>query len=756
MPEIKLEGCTPEPLMSYLKALGIFRLVAGDAEHGDAAARGMWRGDRFTLDTCLDHDHLLAFFREHYRPTPIIGPWGARSGFYSGSSESSAREALDVIVREAETNPRLVPFRDTVAAVRAVLDRHNFTDKVRDEDKLTLMRACRNELPDDLLPWLDAVYVLTDDSRKFPPLLGTGGNEGSGSYTSTFAQVVVELLVRRRADAALPTSLFDEPGAVLGDASVGHFNPGAVGGPNSGQGFSGGGGVNPWDYLFALEGALLFAGAAVRRLGVDTADKAAFPFTVNSVAVGYGSAAGTEETSDGSRAELWLPLWSEPTSLMELTQLFAEGRAQLRRRQARNAVEFALAACLLGVSRGVRAFVRYGFLKRNGLSYFAAPLGRVLVTPRPAARLLDEPALAGWVERLRTACREKDKTPARYQAALRGIDQAIYEFATRAQTDSSGERQALVAVLRKVGQAERTLAGGLAFCKEKYIRPLSGLNPQWLIEAAPQGDGGREFRLAAALASVMAEKGKPVGPFRTHLEEVEQKGQWANWKPNSTSAVWSNRPLADNLARVLLRRAMESERAGVKGIGLRVRVFASMADVVAFLNGLTDDEKLTDLLWALIGLTWDDQTFQQRRFREDLTESFRVPATVPPPKEFGLIRLVLRSVKLSVETRAGFEPRWRVVHDRDSATLSTKPTALPFHQLACGDLPQAVALAARRLWSDRVVPFGWGNRRQRQGEYPTDSNFDPVRLLAACLFPLSSNSLTHIARQVLSPPALVN
>ena len=105
--------------MNYLKALGVFRLVAGDTEHGDPAVRGMWRGDRFALVTCLDRDQLLAFFLEHYRPTPVIGPWGARSGFYPGPSESSARDALNAIVQAADTNARLAPFRDALRAFAA-------------------------------------------------------------------------------------------------------------------------------------------------------------------------------------------------------------------------------------------------------------------------------------------------------------------------------------------------------------------------------------------------------------------------------------------------------------------------------------------------------------------------------------------------------------------------------------------------------------------------------------------------------------
>ena len=41
--EIVLAGCAPIPLASYLKALGVFRLVA---EQKDECARGRWRARR--------------------------------------------------------------------------------------------------------------------------------------------------------------------------------------------------------------------------------------------------------------------------------------------------------------------------------------------------------------------------------------------------------------------------------------------------------------------------------------------------------------------------------------------------------------------------------------------------------------------------------------------------------------------------------------------------------------------------------------
>ncbi len=79
MNELSLEGCTPEPLMAYLKALGVLRLVS---EQRDPDARGHWDGGVFKLNTALDRDELVKFFRDDYKPTPILAPWNGGSGFY--------------------------------------------------------------------------------------------------------------------------------------------------------------------------------------------------------------------------------------------------------------------------------------------------------------------------------------------------------------------------------------------------------------------------------------------------------------------------------------------------------------------------------------------------------------------------------------------------------------------------------------------------------------------------------------------------
>src|ERR1035441_1729264 len=85
-----LAGCASTPLASYLKALGVFRILATQA---DASARGCWRQGRFTLDSQLDGDQLVAFFLKRYEPSPLIAPWNGASGFYEGD-DTAGLEAI--------------------------------------------------------------------------------------------------------------------------------------------------------------------------------------------------------------------------------------------------------------------------------------------------------------------------------------------------------------------------------------------------------------------------------------------------------------------------------------------------------------------------------------------------------------------------------------------------------------------------------------------------------------------------------------
>ncbi len=52
----------------------------------------------------------------------------------------------------------------------------------------------RNRCPDELLPWIDAAVVLAGDGPVFPPLLGTGGNDGRLDFSTNFHQSLLDVI----------------------------------------------------------------------------------------------------------------------------------------------------------------------------------------------------------------------------------------------------------------------------------------------------------------------------------------------------------------------------------------------------------------------------------------------------------------------------------------------------------------------------------------------------------------------------------
>ena len=176
--DIVLNGCAPEPLIHYLKALGIFRLVA---EQCDPQVRGAWRGDAFMLETAKTPDELIAFFLNEYRPTPIVAPWNGGSGFYPQGQES-ARDARSLMPYCIV--PRLDDYRETVAAARTIVGKR--TEQPKDAEKEEMLRHARRVFSDSAVQWLDAAYVLGESKPDYLPLLGSGGNDGRFEFTVNF------------------------------------------------------------------------------------------------------------------------------------------------------------------------------------------------------------------------------------------------------------------------------------------------------------------------------------------------------------------------------------------------------------------------------------------------------------------------------------------------------------------------------------------------------------------------------------------
>ncbi|MDA1016522.1 MAG: type I-U CRISPR-associated protein Csx17 [Planctomycetota bacterium] len=680
---LELHGCTPVPLAGYLKALGVLRIVS---EQIDDDARGWWERGVFHLRSSQSEDELLAFFLNDYSPTPIVGPWGARSGFYAGQSEKSARAALESI--ESTVLKRLKPFRTAISETRKILKSHEILEKPEPgKPKDDLMRLLRAEMSDSQLDWLDCVFVLLDDGTAFPPILGTGGNEGSGSYTSGFSQAVVEVIADRKWDGACSTSLFDivQP-ETTSNQSAGHFFPDATGGPNAGSGYLGRSTLNPWTLLWLMEGTLAFASSCSKRAGTDARESATFPFSVDAAGVGYGSASLADEAS--RRRELWLPIWESPSTYAELSHLFAEGRATLDRRPAKSATDFARAISSLGTDRRITAFERYGFQLRNGdLSNFAIHLGRHRAGRSDRVRLLsDLDRNSNWLDRFRRAATGQH-APGRAASTLRRLETAVLEVCQRPGHQSAQQ------ILISLGEAEAAIAISPKLREADYpVPPVPLLDAAWLKEAYDQSaTTHREFRLAAALASLGYSRGERVGPVRRHLEPINYdrltgKSRRAMWAAHADdpSIVWSGGNLIRNLILVLERRLIDAVKGGNEKLVAPFdgRCPALPSDIFHFIEGNVDDNLIESLMRGLMLIDWNAVNWS------DLPQPVKHEYTTPSAA-YCLLKLCL--LPCAVPTA-------------DGAEIDVKLSPQIARRAATGDLAGATELAARRLQASGLRP----------------------------------------------------
>ncbi|MHB8290021.1 MAG: type I-G CRISPR-associated protein Cas8g1/Csx17 [Acidimicrobiales bacterium] len=607
-----LFGCRSEPLASYLKALGILRIVALQA---DSQASAFWDASGFVLETALDADGLTQFLGSEYRPTPVVTPWNKGSGFVG----AEGKDGLNLI--ERSTDERLAAFRSSIAIAREVLELAKDEGWPKKEMKEKIVTECRSRLPDEALDWLDAAVVVTADGRSaFPPLLGTGGNVGRLEISRNFHENLVRVLglnVSKRDDAAswLEDALFDTGNSKRVNKSASQFDPGAAGGANSAQLGRAPGVLNPWDFVLGIEGALMFAGSAARRLASGAHGVAAAPFMASSSACGYASSSADEDV----KGELWAPLWERPATFPELRRLFAEGRADWKRHHARNGLELAKAAASLGVDRGLSAFSRSAFIVRNGQNPIALPAGRVEIKGRPAARPLEE--LDTWLNRVRSA----QAPPAAVSVAMREVDRLSFAVA------SGQAPRGLLSLLVEVAKLEEAVGRATQFQSQRNggISPVGDLHASTWVRSLAECDWSPEFRLALALASardVHGSSGRTVSSLRTMLRPVtppaRSKQGRVEWSGNPPLVPGMGvRPVVSLLADVHARRAVDllasqrgSQERDPNEVGLPTRwqfgYLPHLEDINRLVLGNLDEVRLSSFLAALILLNWDFEKYR--------------------------------------------------------------------------------------------------------------------------------------------------
>ena len=530
---LALQGCAPTPLASYLKALGVLRLISSPANHvsGEAAdphARGWWENECFHLRTTMGRDALLRFFLHDYAPSPIIAPWNGRAGFLEGDAGEASSRGGAVLMRAVENSEcrRLELMRRTVSALRsndhlreynrlrALAKRLKEASKtLRGEEKRlndaersrvekaakavksVLLPSMRSETASHHVDYIDACYVLTAEEAA-APLLGSGGNDGSRDFGVNFAEKLQALVdfgdgsPSARAGTELESALLDVARRAEEHGSMGQFSPGQ-GGPNGTTGYEGYNPLNAWDVVLAMEGTVAFAGALTRQWGATGNSRVAFPFTFQLTDAGTGSLSSADPNP--RRGEVWTPIWAKPARFSEAAAIFAEGRLTVGERTARTGLDAARSVASMGVARGIGGFERYSIIQPDAkMPYQATPLGRFNTPDRPRRDLVSDLDAGDWLSRARQLVGNKKTAPARARQAMRRLEDALFDI-TVPNRESDGARNALMAL----GDLVSWLASNPNARRD--LRPPPVLSPAWLQRA---DDGSAEFRVAAALAAL--------------------------------------------------------------------------------------------------------------------------------------------------------------------------------------------------------------------------------------------------------------
>ncbi|HEV3112949.1 MAG TPA: type I-U CRISPR-associated protein Csx17 [Candidatus Binataceae bacterium] len=551
------------------------------------------------------------------------------------------------------------------------------------------------------------VTIGVEAGASYPPLLGTGGNEGRLEYTNVFMRRVAVLMSADSAaisEGLLRNALFGTAATGLTIEPVGQHDPGRAGGFNQGAGieqkkFP----TNPWNFILAIEGAIVWSSGVARRHGVSTTRLLASPFTVHSRAIGYASSSEAEQ-SKRRTAEIWTPIWDRPANYREVRAFFAEGRADVGNHPAADAIGFAEAVGSLGVDRGVSSFIRYVLLKRRGDSYIALPAGRFPVHYCAESDLLRE-ELEPILHRLDRFLRRLGKqTPASLTSARRRIDDTIYELLLR------GGPPRVKALIASIGNLELLLSRRDP-ARDMPDQPLGGLSARWIAAA---DDGTAELRLAAALSSIRS--AGAVGSIRVNLVPVDPAHP-RSWATGAAQTSWVGNSLASRIASVAVRRVMDMQRLSVEGSAFDAALSLCPEDVAIFLDGDVDDALLEDLLFGCLWIDWSGSN--SRVAIAELRSRWSRPlSNRPVSRAWALLKLLFSGSTLRGPAEQVFKPR-------------AEPSILPL--LSTGRIADACRIAQRRLLISGLSPL----------RVDFADSGDGIRVAASLLFPVRMTRLTH-------------
>lgn len=701
MTGVRLAGCRSDTLIGYLKTLGVLRLCATQLE---ASLRAEWRDGEAILRGAPDAAAVESFFLKTYRPTPILNPWNSGAGFDAGSRATQGRPFTAI----AETSDeRFAPYRAALEVAESALreaEKQQFASEK--QRKPWILAALRRNYPDEALEWLDAAVIMGGgDDLAFPPLLGTGGNDGRLDFSVNFASRLLEVIGPSKrgvdAKALLRDALYATgTGMLLADKAIGQYAPANAGGVNASTGFDAKSLVNPWDYILLMEGTLCFAASAARRFSGSLPYPVA-PFTFRSaVAAGYPSAS----TGEKVRGELWLPRWSGAVTYGALRSLLRAGRLEINLsdddrsgvRYAQTALEAAHAALSFGSTFGVERFQRILVAERNGLAYAAVAVGAVATAEDHGFGALSRDAIR-WVGRLRA-----EELGQAARTAYRAYANAVFDYGNAA-SEHDAKARALQCVVAALGELDRTLA--LTLTRE--VTPIPFLHAGMMRYL---DDGSPEHELARALCAVGM--GQVQLRLRFNIANVLWSPDHRLKYARTADVLWAPSDLIGSLARIAERRARIVAENGQDRHAVTSDAAGAPAHVLAdFVDGAIDLERLQRLIVGYSIIAPSAVAALSERERDDPKLRTTMPAAL------GALKLMIDGVAAS-------------------AYLAPPPLD-----------PTIIALLNVRR--PRAALFRLYHRLRSSGFSPRafyDAAVDGPRYAAAALFPLNT-SARYTARQ---------
>ncbi|MCL4326608.1 MAG: type I-U CRISPR-associated protein Csx17 [Candidatus Thermoplasmatota archaeon] len=719
--KFQLLGCKTEPFGSYLKALGILRLLGGHLD-----VKGGWcKDDIFYIDTTgtsLDaisiemvKDNIIQFFLKKYKPTPIVSPWTRGSGFYPKDNKKWIGMILNT------TEERFDLYKKTITEIQNWKDikfkekkgSKNEEDKNNDDTndkelKPQIVLKCRNELDEKLVEWIDAAILIDNDGTlKTTNILGTGGNEGRLDYSNNFMKNICLMLLQNNIDdsvALLKNSLFEEPVSKYVIGRIGKFDPGHSGGYNQGFGieqkdFP----SNPWDFIFLLEGTLVWSSSIAKR---NTIEKGSLrsPFTVRPSYI-------DPENSDSSKeSEIWAPIWNKPISITEMKAFFREGRADIGRQNANNGLEFAEAITSLGIDRGITKFTRYNLQIRRGQSFISIPSGQFKVRILSITELIRE--LNPLMFKIDSFLRKfKPAPPTEFINARRKLNQDIFS-ALKYNTAND-----LKNLIISIGKFEKLIAKRDLKKDPTLSRPICGLSPKWLQMA---DDGSIEFRLAVALVSIKATD--KVGSFRANLEPVSPDNAY-EWSKNETQVAWVGNNIYEKLTNVLSKRMTDADRYSCCTNPLQSRIGLSAYDISYLINGFVNEEILENLIFGLMWLNWTNDSAEVEIIKKLKERWNNNSMNIPISRSWALLKLL-------------FLPDGVFYFNNEKISIRSEPSIV--FLLNAGRIEEACEIAKRRLYYSGLNPIKIKFLNRENGK----------RITASLLLPI--NNVDNLAKLVLT------